>query len=230
MNTTKLKWTWWDTPIDKSDLLKEKNKLSLWNSIFYLRKYRWLSQAELAKQSWTTQRIISEIEWALYDNPWIDLINKIASVLEVDTWVILSKSLNWRVVEYFDYFLSKFWSIDILKANKIAYFTDLEFIEEFKRKFTWLSYFRYKFWPFNKDLYKLSEIFDVDDENVFSNKKSFKKYVFLKKDDLKFLDKVFEKYASKSPTELMKMSYDTEPMKKLWATLGWSENIGAVVL
>jgi len=184
----------------------------------------------IKKESWTTQRIISEIEWTLYENPWLDLINKISSSLDVDTWVLLNKTLNWRVVEFFDYFLKNFWSIDILKANKIAYFTDLEFLEKFKRKFTWLSYFRYKFWPFNKDLYRLSDIFDVDDENIFSNKKPFKKYVFLKKEDLKFLDKVFDKYASKSSSELMKMSYETKPMKKLWAKLGWNENIWVVIL
>lgn len=230
MNTNELKWTWWETSINQNDLLNEKNKLYLWNNIYYLRKYRWLSQSELAKKSGTTQRIISEIEWALYDNPWIDLINKVALSLEVDAWILLNKTLNWRIVEYFDYFLTKFWSIDILKANKLAYFTDLEFLQEFNRKFTWLNYFRYKFWPFNKDLYKLSEIFEVDDENIFSNKKSFKKYVFLQKEDLKFLDKIFKKYASKSSSELMKMTYETEPMKKLWATLGWTENIGAIVL
>lgn len=225
-----IKWSAWDTSINKEELQNEKDRIYLWNNIYYLRKYRWLSQTELANLSWTTQRIISEIESALYENPWLDLINKIASSLEVDTWVLLSKSIKWRVVEFFDYFLHKYWSIDILKANKIAYFTDLEFIENFKKKFTGLNYYRYKYWPFNKDLYKLSDIFEVDDENVFSNKKSFKKYVFLNKEDQTFLDKVFSKYWNKTSTELMKMSYETAPMKKLWATLGGDENMWVIVL
>jgi len=32
--------------------------------------------------------------------------------------------------------MKKYKNIDILKAIKLAYFSDLEFLEEFKRKFT----------------------------------------------------------------------------------------------
>lgn len=219
----------WNKDFSRKNIEKIKFQVYIWNNIHYLRTYRWFSQSDLAEKAETTQRIISQIENWDY-NPSIDFLSKISNVLDVNLEILTKEKINWRLVEFFDYYMKKYKNIDILKAIKLAYFSDLEFLEEFKRKFTWLNYIRWNFWPFDEKIYILKDIYSKIDENTVENKKPFKKYVFLKDSDEKFLDKIFTKYASKNWVELMKMSYETEPMKKLWATLGWTENMGAVVL
>lgn len=219
----------WKDWFSRENIDKAKSQIYIWNNINYIRTYRWLSQMQLAESAWTTQRIVSQIENGEY-NPSIDILSRIAEVLSVRLEIVIKEKINWRLIEIFDYFIKRFSKVDILKATKLSYFIDLEYQELFKRKFTWLNYYRWNFGPFDERIYILKEIFDKIDENTLKNNHPIKKYVFLWKKEIKFLDNIFDKYWKKTWTQLMKMSYETQPMKKLWATLGGTEKMWEMVL
>ncbi len=216
--------TSWDVKLNTHEVEQLTKQLRIWNNIAHIRKYRWLSQTELAKKAWTTQRIISQIESWDY-NPSLDLLWRIADALEIEISLLTKRWINWKLLEIFDYILQKIWKTDILKAMKLAYFLDLKT----KRAVdTWLKYIRWNWGPFDKNIYQLSEVFENNDYEL-KNNKPFKHYFLLEKKDMKKIDKILDEYWKLSWNELMRLSYETLPMKKLWATIGGEEGMGEVL-
>jgi len=214
--------TSWDVKLNTHEVEQLTKQLRIGNNIAHIRKYRWLSQTDLAKKAWTTQRIISQIESGDY-NPSLDLLWRIADALEVEISLLTKKGINWKLLEIFDYILKRIWKTDILKAMKLAYFLDLE-----TKIDTWLNYIRWNWWPFDKNIYQLSEVFENNGYEL-KNKKPFKHYFLLEKKDMKKIDEILAKYWDKSWNELMRLSYETQPMKNLWATIWGEEGMGEVL-
>jgi len=214
--------TSWDVKLNTHEVEQLTKQLRIGNNIAHIRKYRWLSQTDLAKKAWTTQRIISQIESGDY-NPSLDLLWRIADALEVEISLLTKKGINWKLLEIFDYILKRIWKTDILKAMKLAYFLDLE-----TKIDTWLNYIRWNWWPFDKNIYQLSEVFENNGYEL-KNNKPFKHYFLLEKKDMKKIDEILAKYWDKSWNELMRLSYETQPMKNLWATIWGEEGMGEVL-
>jgi hypothetical protein len=115
--------------------------------------------------------------------------------------------------------LSKVKDIDLLKAMKLSYFSDLDSWEIFWYKILWVDYFRRHAWPFNKDIYLMDDFFEKKwTSNRFQSKQYLKSFVELSNKDLKFLDIIIEKYWNMAPSEIKEASYNTKPMKwiKIW--------------
>lgn len=220
----------WDTPVNTHLLREERAKLALGRNIYYLRKYRGFSQAELAEIIKAPQRSISEMESGT-SNMTFDKMERLAEALGVSVSVLTSEKMNWRMIEMVEYFMRKLdGTIDTLKALKLAYFTDLLHKEQTGEKFTNLSYIRYNFWPFTEDIYTIKTIFREVDKNTVANEKPFVSNVFLEDADKSFLDSILAKYGKFSGTELMKQSYKTEPMERIGAKLGGNEHMMETVL
>ena len=219
---TNYKDTSWNVELNSEEIKQLTKQLRIWSNIAHIRKYRWLSQTDLAKKAWTTQRIISQIESGDY-NPSLELLSRIADALEVEISLLTKKWINWKLLEIFDYILKKLWKVDILKAMKLAYFLDYE-----EKIGTWLKYIRWTRWPFDKNIYQLTEVFENSDYEI-KNNKPFKTYFLLWKEDIKKIDNILDKYWKLSWNELMKLSYETKPMQEIWASIGGEENMGVVL-
>jgi uncharacterized phage-associated protein len=118
------------------------------------------------------------------------------------------------MLEILDYFMSKLGSIDILKAMKLMYFTDLEHKEKYKHKLTNIKYYRFTYGPFSDTIYQINDLFTITNKE-YSAKHPVQNYIFLDKQKLQFLDEIIHEHGKKSSKLLMKQSYETEPMKKL---------------
>ena len=225
MKTTTPKWTaYLSEPVKK----EVESAFYLGRNVSNFRRYRWFSQEKLASKANTTQRIISEIESWDY-NPTLDMIARIADALNLKVEILFKKWINFAMLEILDYFMSKLGSIDILKAMKLMYFTDLEHKEKYKHKLTNIKYYRFTYGPFSDTIYQINDLFTITNKE-YSAKHPVKNYIFLDKQKLQFLDDIIHEHGKKSSKLLMKQSYETEPMKKLWAKLGWVEGFYKVIL
>jgi len=218
----------------KADRMKYRNdedpynymaKIVLGMNVYHWRKYRGLSQQELAEKSKTTQSIISEMEDD-ESNPTMDVLSRIAKALQISVALLTKENFNWQFFEALDYFISKIKGIDMLKLMKLAYFADLEAEKMFGYKLTWLNYIRRYAWPFTPDIYIANEFFEKEGDK-FVQKQNIAKRVALTKDEEKFLDKIVKKYWALSSKEIRDLSYTTKPMK--WCTKQNEYKMGEVI-
>jgi len=100
-----------------------KNQLIIWSNIYHWRRYRGLSQSELAQKASITQSIVSDLEGGDY-NPSIEMLGRIADVLDIKMEYITKEDFNRRFFEALDYFIAKLEKIDILKLMKLIYFAE----------------------------------------------------------------------------------------------------------
>ena len=202
--------------LDKENLLA----IEFWKKLYWRRKDLWITQTKLSKKTWITQRIISMLEnWTYENKVSIDLIERLAGSLEIDIEYFLEDFLDRKTFEMYNYIFSKLRDIpDRMQFMKIPYFIDIEYYKEFKKLLTNFHYIRYYYWPFDKKLYNYQRVFA-------GNEKGFVKvqYTYLNKDDISLIDKVLSEIPINNWTKLKKLSYETAPMQKLWATLWWDE-------
>jgi uncharacterized phage-associated protein len=109
---------------------------------------------------------------------------------------------------------------------KLLYFTDLIALSKRNEKLSHLQYIRRNRWPFSKEIYLIDQIFQKEGEFYIS--KSFAKYLVLGKKEQDLLDEVIEKYGEFTGKELMKMSYESEPMTG--CTVGGDEKFGEEIM
>jgi DNA-binding XRE family transcriptional regulator len=195
-----------------------KTQLIVWSNVYHWRKYRWLSQSQLANNAEITQAIVSELEWGDY-NPSIELLSKIAKALSIKIEYLTKEQFNRKFFEALAYFLSKVKDIDVLKAMKMIYFSDLKSYEILGYKTLWLDYFRRHAGPFNKDIYIMEDLFEKKwNTDKFQSKEYIKSFVDLSNNDLKFLDKIIRQYWNMTSSEIKEASYNTKPMEwiKIW--------------
>lgn len=207
----------WAGKIDQKEVAIAKEKLIVWTNIYHWRKYRWLSQSELAIKSWVTQAIISNLEKGDY-NPSLEVLNRISSALDVSLELLTKTITPWKMIEAIDYLLFKIKSFDILKAMKLLYFIDLESFKKTWLKIIWINYYRRHWGPFNSDIYILESIYKKENNKDFIAENRFDNYLLLTDYDTKLIDSVLKAYWSKDWATLMNDSYNTEPMKsfKKW--------------
>lgn len=223
----------WTVNSSLTDKEKEDGifRYTVWSNIENIRKIKNITQKELSLKTWIRQRIISEVENWEY-RVWALILEKIAEALDVSLDFLVKKNINWKLYEVYDFLIKSIGIIDILKWMKLGYLTELKWLQEKWEKVIWLIFKRYSWGPFCKDLYDLKFLFEVETEykDNWSEVKKFKvknggftKYRFLTKSDLEILENIVDNYWNIWSKELMKITYETEPMKKLKATIWGKE-------
>ncbi len=134
----------------------------------------------------------------------------------------------------------------ITELMKLCYLIDLSFYKRFKKKLSDYSYIRYNYWPFDNTLYK--DINELNVQGILQAKmyqtpywEDLWKYslsqineeienttqqVFSNDEEKIYCLEILSELANFNAIDLTKISYETPPMKKLWATLWWNENLG----
>ena len=211
----------WAKDIDLKEFEEQNEKTIVWSNIYHWRVYRWYSQKELAQKSELTQSIISTLEKWDY-NPSLWVLSKIAKALGIPVNILTESKTPWKLLEVMDFVLKKLWNVDTLKLMKIVYFIDYESYNLMEEKLVDISYYRWSWWPFNREIYWADDLYKKDWNN-YELTSWFSKYLLLNDFDKKFIEKIINKYWKMDSTQLMKKSYETEPMK--WCTIGGTEKM-----
>jgi transcriptional regulator with XRE-family HTH domain len=213
----------------KTDEFKEKSshfqRMIILGEKIYGRRYDLkLTQSELAKRAQTTQRIISELESGRYapsNGIGEELYDKLANALEIDRDYLFSDKIDRRTFELFAYIGGKLnWKWDIMQFMKLPYFIDLESVKTKGFKISNLTYLRYEFGPFDKNIYSYRILFEGKRPQV--------EFCYIT-DFITDIDKTLQNLPIHNGEKLKIMTYETAPMKKLGATIGgkegWNEKL-----
>ena len=209
----------------KTKYTNEVIALTIGANMLHWRKYKGISQQLLAQKAHMTQTAISDIENG-DGNPTIETLSKIATALEIDIDLLTKQRLLWKMIEVIAYMTERIPDIDILKAMKLLYFTDLHSLATQGQKLTWLQYVRRHRWPFTQDVYQLNEVFTKQGEIYLPA--HFTTYLHLTATDQKLLDHIINNYGTYTSTDLMELSYQSPPMHGF--TKGDHKDMGKVVL
>ncbi len=200
--------------------------LFLWEKIYTRRKDLKLTQSELAKMAKIPQNKISDLELASYWEPKIELLTRLAQALDISVDYLRSDAITRRTVELYNYIFSQIKkNPDIMQYMKIPYFIDLEYIKQNGMQLTNFQYKRWHFWPFDKKVYDYQKLFSDYRDSRITNLR----YIYLTDEDKKIVDWVLEKLPVRNWAKLKKLSYETEPMKKLWVILGDDKCMGEML-
>jgi transcriptional regulator with XRE-family HTH domain len=204
---------------------KEKNYrfLLLWEKIYARRKDLWLTQSDLRKLSKIPQNKISELEQWTYWEPKYDILNRLANALNIPIEYLQLDSITRKTVELYNYIFSKIsWIPDIMQFMKLPYYVDLEMIKRNGKKITNFEYVRWHYWPFDKKVYDYQKLFSYDLEYWITDLK----YIYLTDEEKSIIDIVLKNIPKDDWEKLKKLSYETDPMKKLWVSLGDNKFMG----
>ncbi len=210
------------TPEYKLAAIESAKMFNLSLKIYGRRKDLGLTQKELAKRASTTQRIVSELEWAYYEPKngiGDDLYSRLAEALEIDRDYLFSEKYDRFTYELFVYLGEKLkWKLDIMQFMKIPYFIDVALVQGNYSQLTNFQYYRYEFGPFDKKVYAYKALFE--------GKKFHSKYKLIDH-VLPEIDKILSNLPIHEGEKLKKLSYETAPMKALGAKMGnkkgWNE-------
>lgn len=189
--------------------------------IFGRRKDLGITQTELAKRADSTQRIICQLENAEYSPSTgigEELYDKLAKALEIDRDYLLSDKIDRKTFELLSYIGKKLkWNWDIMQFMKLPYFVDLNTANTLGFQISNFSYIRYEYGPFDKNVYVYRALFENKNFEVsFSYIGEF----------LTEIEDVLHSLPIHNGEKLKKLSYETEPMKKLSAKIGGKEGWG----
>jgi XRE family transcriptional regulator of biofilm formation len=122
----------------KSGLNKSKRGNGMiGKNIYELRKQKGITLSELAKRSKVSKSYLSNIERELNQNPSIQVVEKIASVLEVDVKLLLDHPQNYKasaIEEEWVDFVAELKSAGVEKDRIHEYKELIEFIQWKKNK------------------------------------------------------------------------------------------------
>lgn len=204
----------------KTFKIEDNRLIKLGEKIYGRRKDLSLTQSELSELSAIPQNKISQLESGTYWEPWRDILERLSVALEIDLNYFLLDSIDRKTFEVYNYILPRItiheeWRLQMIK---IPYFIDLEAFQEIGRRITNFRYIRYQYGPFDSKLYSYSGLF-------FGNEKGFRKcnFTYLHADEISIIDKVLSNKPVNNGNELKRLSYETYPMKKIWATMRGGE-------
>lgn len=197
--------------------------LLLWEKIYSRRKDLWLTQDELRKLAKIPQNKISDLEHWIYWEPKYELLNRLSRALQVPIEYFSSISIDRKTVEIYNYIFSKLKSIpDIMQYMKLPYFIDLEMLKKVGNKITNFNYVRLNYGPFDKKVYDYQKLFSYTLTPWIESLK----YIYLSDVERKIIDWILVNLPINNGDKLKILSYETEPMKKLWVKLGDNKFMG----
>lgn len=207
---------------------KQENKkhIILWEKIYGRRKDLWITQWELSERSGKPQNKISQLESGTYWAPGIELLKELSIALEIDESYLLEGAVDRKTFEIYNTFLPIIeldgpWSLQFIK---IPFFIDCENFKNFWKMMTGYIYRRYNYGPFDKNVYLYQKIFSWYEKWFPQFKQSF-----LKSTDIDIIHNILSKYPCNDGVKLKELSYQSYPMKKIWATLGGSEHWNQII-
>jgi len=200
-----------------SEYKKENYRyLKLWEKIYTRRKDLWLTQKQLWDLSEIPQNKISELENGTYWEPWFTMLWKLMRGLNISYDYLSSENINRKTVELYNYIFSKLDKFpDVMQYMKIPYFIDIASVKKQWIQISNFEYIRWNYWPFDKKVYDYEKLFSVVYEEWISDMK----YIYLTDDDKQIIDSVLLEIPKEDWEKLKKLSYQTEPMKKLWVKI-----------
>lgn len=198
----------------------DNRNIRLGEKIYGRRKDLSLTQSELSEKTWIPQNKISQLESGTYGEPGRDILERLSEALKIDINYFILDEIERKTFELYNYILPriKLWDLSKFQLIKIPYFIDLEVFELLKYKLSNYNYIRLNYWPFDKKLYSYMQLFDGLDHwyEDFKN-------LSLGTEEIEVIDKVINSYPVNDGEALKKLSYETYPMKNLWATIWWRE-------
>lgn len=134
------------------------------------------------------------------------------------------------------FILKNRWECSITEIIKILYLIDLAFLKEKWTKISNLNYIRYNYWPFDKSIYEeLENLLNKHeitykyyntsfwDEIVKYTINNIDTKINIDSDKTDFIVNILDKLWGFTASDLTKIAYDTEPMRKINARLWWTE-------
>lgn len=211
----------------KTFQIEDNRRIKLGEKIYGRRKDLALTQSELAESAGIPQNKISQLESWTYGEPGRDILERLSASLLIDINYFLLDEIDRKTYEMYNYIIPKLtlWNLSKFQLIKIPYFIDMIAWKELKHTITNYSYIRLNYGPFDKSLYSymwILESFEAshDEACKISN---------LSKEEINIIDRVLMKYPVNDGDALKILSYNTYPMKKLWATIwgkeGWRESL-----
>lgn len=200
----------------KTSYEKEVRLIKLGEKIYGRRKDLVFTQSELAELAGIPQNKISQLESGTYWEPGRDILERLSVALGINIDYFLLDDIDRKTFEIYAYFIPKIKLDPIRRWQliKIPYFIDLEAFSRFWQKITNYRYFRYYYGPFDYKLYSYEKtLFEIED--IIASIR----YSLLTSDEISVIDRVLKEKPVNDGDALKKLSYDTYPMKNLWATI-----------
>ena len=190
--------------------------INLWEKIYTRRKDLWLTQKQLWDLSKIPQNKISELESGTYWEPWFMIIWKLSKGLKIPFDYLYTDNISRKTVELYNYIFSKLNKIaDRMQYMKIPYFIDIASVKKQWIQISNFEYMRWHYWPFDKKVYDYEKLFAVVYEEWITDMK----YIYLTDEDKQIIDNVLLQLPKEDWEKLKILSYETEPMKKLWVSI-----------
>ena len=188
----------------------------LWEKIYGRRKDLWLTQAALSKKSWVAQNKISQMESGTYWEPWSDILWRLSEALQIPNEYLSYDSISRKTVEMYNYIFQQLDETpDIMQFMKLPYFIDLSCIEKKLQQISNFEYIRWNYGPFDRVVYDYQKLFSFKNEKGVDHMS----YVYLSLTEQEIIDETLNNIPKDNWDELKKLSYDTQPMKKLWVCI-----------
>ncbi len=194
--------------------------IRLGEKIYGRRKDLSLTQSELADLADIPQNKISQLESGTYGEPGRDILERLSEALSIGIDYFLLDDIDRKTFEMYSCIIPKVQLDEVWRWQliKIPYFIDLDFFSIFKKKLTNYEYFRYYYGPFDYKLYSYEKVL-FETEGITETIKCS----FLNNDELSIINKVINEIPVDDGEALKNLSYETYPMKNIWATIWWKE-------
>lgn len=144
--------------------------------------------------------------------------------------------------EIIHYIISKAPKSSVTSLIKLAYLTDLVSLKKRDCKVSNFKYIRYLYGPFDNEIYKIIENlleegsiesslqFTLDHDYPIYTVKEEPNLKKLSVEDQSIIDDVLQELSGYGARTLTELAYQTEPMKKIGATLGGNEHLNEVLV
>jgi len=149
--------------------------------------------------------------------------------------------LDDKTKQLLTYLIDKHAVATVTSLVKLCYLSDLVYFQSHKKQISSLHYIRWNYGPYDSLISKYlldlvtsdtieSKVAFTNDGNEYfkySLKNSDYNHSLLADDELESVDAVLNSLAGYGANALIKVAYETKPMKALGATINGTENLGA---
>jgi hypothetical protein len=154
-----------------------------------------------------------------------------------------TSQLDPKTKQLISYIVDKHSVSTITSLIKLCYLADLVDYQRKREQISKFSYIRWHYGPYDSSIsdYLLSLVnekvleseleYTLDGNEYFRYRIGSKEYdkSLLSAEELEIIDAVLNSLKSYGPSALVKVAYETKPMKALKATIGGNENLGAKI-